>query len=308
MFKERQVLDPNPLVEKLEALLGAKVSSCKLDYISSGYTGGVYSVGLAHPGRTDTNCIIKRIYGSDEWTIYGDFLEPYKLNSPAYLGKIDIQGDIYIVMEKISPNPEITHDEWLQAASAWLAEKDRTCLKNLSKLRQIESIKKELNRGDKWWPIMEECARSGRYPEINAKTYKKIEAQRDTLERYVDLLHKGPQTVIHNDFQKRNTLYGRNGKLYVIDWSGPCIGSVAVDLARLIAANPKLHHELLGSYLECIRVDNLDTLLHMARFRNAISIFTWMCKAINDGQGRAVEQEYDINLYIKEIIEHKPVC
>ncbi|KKT15136.1 MAG: hypothetical protein UV94_C0003G0067 [Parcubacteria group bacterium GW2011_GWC1_43_30] len=300
IFKEQGTLDRDLLKHQLSSLIGEELTSVTATYEPTGYTGNVYFVDTVSKSGSIYKLVVKRMIDTKEWNLYTDFLKPYNLNSPVHIGKIKLDRHEFLVMERIDSKLKLLdHKVWLKNALNWLIRKDTVCSKDIKKVSKIDPIKQNINTGEGWWPIIEKCVSSKLHPLIDKSLYKKLLGQKEVLAEYNEALQSGIQTVVHNDFQKRNTLIDKRGVLFVIDWSNPNIGSICIDLARLIEANHENARDIRKQYARSINVDHFETLLSMAKFRNTFSIFVWMCKAIIDGQREAVEKEYDIRRYIE---------
>ena len=306
MFKNKSKIDTEEIRYAISDLFNKPVEYIKISFESDGFTGKVHKIAVFYKNMTCEKFIIKQLIDNADQNFYDKVLKRYKLNSPNIFGTIFIGKLPHLVIEYIPKNTSVPTNLWYKKALQWLIRKDQISLEHAANIKNTGTVLSKMNDGSSWWLLIEKCVKSGKHPSIDKRLINKLPSIKGTFKMCLDSLENDPQVLNHNDFQYRNTLIHRDtGKFYVIDWTSPRIGSPFIDLSRFIKDNPVYARKITEEYKHAIPIKNFDEQLKKADFRHVLSICVWMCRAIIDGQRKAVENLYDVDLYIGEVINHE---
>lgn len=150
-----------------------------------------------------------------ETAIYRGLLQGRSFAVPEYLGSVEREGTVWLLMEHIDGPDLRRFDREMALACAETLAQIQSAYWN----RPIED-----GRFQRYWERVNRRARClENYPEI-AKAYQMFLARQESC----------PRTLCSGDFLQCNGIY-RDGRVYMIDWGFGGIMPYALDIARLIA-------------------------------------------------------------------------
>ncbi len=269
-----------PYKNRVIKVLGLR-KRCKISIKQcGGFSKNVYKIKFLNKAKK-LSVAIKKL-SLDDLFFYKNILEKYKLNAFKLSGSYKEKDDVWIISEWVD-SKKIDETKIYKMMVAWLIKKDKIFTKN------HKLVKNTFNRGDKWWGMISKNKHSKILP---PKMYNKILSLNKNWHEINLVLKTSPQTICHNDFEPKNTLVSKNDKFYVFDWSKPSIGSLFIDLARLVNTAPlSLKENIINGYRKNFNTDNFDFLLETARKRDYLSVFAALCNHINNGYKNEVSMK-----------------
>ncbi|MBD5160463.1 MAG: aminoglycoside phosphotransferase family protein [Oscillibacter sp.] len=152
---------------------------------------------------------------SREIAIYRDFLQGRGFAVPEYLGGVEHEGTLWLLMEHINgPDLRRFDREMALASAETLAQIQNVYWDSQIDASRFQRYRERINR---------RARRLENYPEI-AKAYQLFLARQESC----------PRTLCSGDFLQCNGIF-HGGRAYMIDWSFGGIMPYALDIARLIA-------------------------------------------------------------------------
>src|SRR5579884_728543 len=116
------------IIPDLSKLLGVIINSHSSQFLSQGYSRGVFKVDCQTDQGAKT-VVVKKVESRLDWEIYRNLLKPYDLRSPEMLGPLEVNGQNYIVIEWIPNKVKENHDRFIKAVD-YLIEKDTKLFKD----------------------------------------------------------------------------------------------------------------------------------------------------------------------------------
>lgn len=293
-YQQTSAPDVDQIKRSVSELLGLELRHVALSFESGGYSGGVHRLTAHDASGASYSLLLKRNPANTSYRFFLDVLDPYTLNSPHMFGRIDGGDAPYLVMEYIPHEPPDWGDLGkYQRAIDWLAYKDGVAEQHLEEISQLDYVHPfELGELDERVAVLRSAVAERLDPLLTPRLLATVENHRHRFAEAAVRVVGGPKTVVHNDFQMLNILFAsgaKRGRLYVVDWTGPAIGSVCIDLATLIHVAPaELRSRLIQRYLAARPVPDFTAQFAAAQMHVHLSILSWMIDAIRSGQQHAV--------------------
>lgn len=267
-------LNKNKVLETLGLNQDYKISIKKCD----GFSKKVYKVTLYNKTKKVLVAVKKSLL--NDLLFCKNILEKFNLNSFKLCGSYEEKGGVWIITEWIEYE-KINKTKTYNLMINWLIKKDKIFTKN------HKLIKDRFNKGEKWWEMIRKNKTTKLLPR---NVYNKILRLKKSWYKINSVLETSPQTLCHNDFEFKNTLVSKNNSFYVFDWSRPCVGSLFIDLARLINTAPSnLNKKIINIYKKNFKCINFDFYLKTAIMRDHLSVFAALCNHINNGYRNEVD-------------------
>jgi thiamine kinase-like enzyme len=245
--------------------------------------------------------VLKEQENRAAFCLYTHYLKPFDLNSPKQYGYIDVDDQLFLVMDYVQhliPNWSDSNS-YLKALD-WLIKKDVVTSQHVDSLRKLECFGEITYDGVQDW--LSQFERWSQDSLANSQAWhiwRIVHANQSRIETYREELHSvGLQTVVHGDIHLSNVLFGANefeNEVFVIDWTQPHIGSVTTDLAHLYDNAPSnIKQALLSLYRKRINFPSFDEMFVKAKLIRDIGYLSWMAGMICDhGQEAMDQQEID---------------
>lgn len=296
LYQQTSAPDLSRVGPAVAELLSADLRDFEIEFESRGYSGAVHRL-TARDGRGESwTLLLKGGPVETNYRFFRDVLAPYRLNSPQMYGVIDGGDASYLVMEYIPHEPPDWRDpSRYQRALEWLVYKDATLAPDLARIARLDYLQPfDLGSFRARTAVLRSAAEEQLDARISAPWVDAIEGNRHRFDEAAANVRSGPQTVVHNDFQMLNILFGsgaKAGQLYVVDWTTPAIGSVCIDLATLVHVAPaELRQGLIERFLAACPVSDFGERFAAAQLHVHLSILTWMIDALRSGQAHAVSR------------------
>lgn len=296
-YRRKVRLDPDVLRAPLSGLLGWEVRRLTTEYQDGGFSGSVYRLRVEgySPDRAEhrLELILKPERSGHEFAFYRDVLRPLELSFPRIYGVVPWEGRRLLVMEYVPHELLDWNDEHrYRRAVAWLARKDAAIQANLERIAALPYVPPFTAGGPERLAALRCACSEGLAPFLDHSLATALEEGQASFAHLGVLLRQAPLTLVHNDFQMLNLLFGteaHRGQLYVIDWTFPMIGSVCLDLAKLLLVAPEaLAGELVRRYEDARGHELPEAVLRAARVHVGMSLLEWAARALREGQGHAV--------------------
>jgi aminoglycoside phosphotransferase (APT) family kinase protein len=264
---------------------------------AGGSPGIVLKVSGFDKDQNEQSLILKRQDNDAAYRLYQHYLVPYHLNSPQEYGYIELDGQLFLVMDYIKHIPANWEDgkNYLLAVK-WLLKKDLITCQNLDSIRNLDCLgKMEYYGVDYWLPEFEKWYKGSSSNPQAKEVWRRVNANRNRINECIGELDEvGAQTVVHGDLQMSNILFGEdesNHEFFVIDWTQPHISSVTKDLASLYDNAPDdVKGELIETYRKQIDFHQFDEVFAKAKMLRDIGYLCWMVWMINEGQKEEIAQ------------------
>jgi len=141
---------------------------------------------------------------------------------------------------------------------------------------------------------------------ITNKFASLVASNEERYKKQFKLLNQGLLTINHNDLCENNILFGTGkyrGKIYIIDWTCPSIGSICIDLVELVKNTPlDLQSKLIQKYRTQIDFDNFEAIYTATSELNDLSHLSWVIKGVlnNDFD---LEKDDDFKDLVKKVYD-----
>lgn len=272
-FIQKIVPDEKQLLNKLTVLLHKPINSLSLEFQGQGSTGGVFRVGIEGQFY-----ILKLVTDNSFYRFYKDVLESYQLNHPKVYGEVVLPTATFLLMDWIDNVTNEWKSEDFVKSIRWLANKD---LKIKDKLTTLSNNPYISQKGNSLSDVIEESKLNiGKAIDKLPVIFNKSDVSK-VFEFFDTNLHKLSSsflTLVHNDFVPYNILITEQGEIYVIDWTGPFIGSAALDLVQIIKSAPEeLENELLELYEHLTQL-SISEEYKVAKFLAYLGHVNWRLK------------------------------
>lgn len=296
LYPNETLPDVDLMRQAVSEMLTIDLQRLQFDFEGRGYSRDVFRVIGQDASGQEYRLLLKGLSDLTPYHLYHDVLVPYELNSPRMFGTFDRGDAHYVLMEYIPHEPPdwVDIDKYRMAID-WLARKDHVAERHWDRIAALPYLEPfDMGTFESRLPAMRRACDDRVDPLICASLLDVLESNRRRFDKAAECIRRGPQTVTHNDFQMLNILFGtgpKRGRMYVIDWTHPALGSVAVDLATLIHVAPPRHRaELIGRYLEARPVPDFDCIFPAAQLHVHLSILNWMIDALRSGLDHAVHR------------------
>jgi thiamine kinase-like enzyme len=292
----RQILLHDTLVVRssLSELLNIDIQKVITEFPAVGHSGSTYKITTFDRSEQKREFILKCVSDDSYYNFYEEVLSQYEFDSPRIFGIISVGEILFLVMEFV-PHESAEWNNKLKYKQAveWLIKKDTITNNNLNELVSCSSVQSSVRDNvDQWLATIRRGFELKVHPLMTGHDLNILFRKRNYFHKVNSLLSQKQQTINHNDFQMFNILFGngqKKGKLYVIDWSGPNIGSVCIDLAKLIRVAPnEFSTYLLTAYRSQINFEGFDEIFKAAQIRTNLLIFAWMVEMLINGRGHAI--------------------
>lgn len=258
VLKQQSIIDMNKIKSNLSEMLDIDIKHVTSELQIEKYSD-IYKIHVEDSNKRMSSFILKDSDPPD-FEFYKDILEPYNLDSPKMYGHIEVDNRTLLVMDYI---PHETSDreseQKYKRAIDWLIKKDSILSKGLNRIGYLPCIRSDIWGPDQWLDLVHRGVEAKVHPLLTKRFLEKL---KNKFLKIINKLKEGKQTICHNDFHIYNILFGekkRAAEISVIDWTLPNIGSVCVDLARLIyyAPNP-IKSDLLERYRSQIHFKGIE--------------------------------------------------
>ncbi len=283
-------------VSKIAGLFNSSLSSYSIDFQTEGSSGKVFRLSLLlKTGEVHDLIIRPEIPEFKEF--YEKILLSYKLDYPQVYGFLTHNYEFFVIQKYISHEyADYTSTRHYYVALEWLIKKDRVLQGNIEKLSNHAlpylHIKKFYGLRE-WYGEIFKSFESKNCPLINEPLINSLQVSTNLFEESLYTLENSKnKTIIHGDLSLHNFLFTNIGETFVIDWTQPRIGSVAVDLASIIDSAPNnLKKELFRIYQDSFSTEDIDAEYKKAvKIRN-LSYFAWMALMFNNNEGKEIDLE-----------------
>jgi thiamine kinase-like enzyme len=293
-FKQKLFLNTVQLKVSLEKLLEVKIQDIIVDYQSDGSTGNVNKITII-TDQLNQSFLLKKVENSTYYSLYKDVLSKYGLNHPEIYEELHLPEGRFLLMQWI---PQVKN-EWEKKdylnAIKWLTRKDLLLIPQINTLKTYKYIQKNQTYLQSLKEERYKNLESGEkeYPEIfrRVSRYSISKLAEETYE----LLLKEPLTICHNDFCKNNILFTEKDEVYVIDWTGPYVASVGVDLGEILNnASEEYQKIMLEKYIELTGFDNVKGVIKSIQLNNQINHVNWRIKRLLRGDEKYSEVKEEL--------------
>jgi thiamine kinase-like enzyme len=299
-FKQKIFPDKAKLLIEIEKLLSCKIEEIELEYQTEGSTGGVYKISI-YSEDSNKDMLLKSIENLEYLNFYNDILKKEDLNHPQIFGEIVIDTDKFLLMEWVNTSRLAWAKDDYFLALKWLVNKDKIFTSSINNLQKYEYI---FQRQNYLQDLMNERVKvltqsEMKYPKIFPIKVKKL---LDLSNSLLDSLSSEPLTLVHSDFCKNNILINHLNQLYVIDWTGPFVGSVGLDLAKILNDSPsEFREEMINLYVELTGFKEITKTIERVRLNELISHINWRMKRLLRGDDKLEEINEEIWEVMNEI-------
>jgi len=290
----------------LSKILGKKFDYLKINRIDEGFSEKSYKL-IVSSGNQIESYFLKEIENESEYLFYKEIVYVIGIHTPRIYGALPLDSRTYMLMEYIESFKTKWNDKqrYLKAIDL-LIEKDLLVQNNWEKINQSHFVNKKVSYN----MIIRDISR------INEGEKMKIHISYDELSEFLGrnksrmkyirniLSIRGMLTLCHNDFHLNNVILSKtNNKVYLIDWKNPNIGSVFIDLAKIVNNAPqKFQQELLEYYKIKVKTIDFEYLYPIAEAYDHLGVLSWAVKAVK-AQKTKVLKYVDYNYKCKRIIK-----
>jgi thiamine kinase-like enzyme len=286
-------MNTDTIKTSLSRLLHMNIQEITPLFESAGYSGNAQKIMTVDERKQKRTLLLKRVFDASDYQFYQEVLRPYDLNAPEMFGIISIADTSFLVSDYIPHQPA----EWqnfykFRRAVEWLVKKDTIAAHNLEKLKACASVQKTVrNHIQEWLACISKGVEMQVHPLLTGKFLSHLLYHEIHFQQARSLLLQKQQTINHNDFQMYNILFGidEREEISIIDWSGPNIGSVCVDLAKLLIVAPaRFGPAITEHYRSHISFEGFHEILEAALLLTKLTIFAWMLEMLIKGRPEAI--------------------
>lgn len=272
------------LSNSISKLLGKRISFLKIERTEKGFSDKVYKLFVSAKGTVETY-FFKEVENQSDYLFYKEVVCAIGIPTPYIYGVLSLNSKTYILMEYIESFKTKWNDEqmYLKAIDL-LIEKDLLVQNNWKKIKQSKLVKKEVSYNR----IIRDISRIHKGKELKIHpSYNELSGfliKNKSRLKYIQniLSNRGKLTLCHNDFHLNNVIFSKtNNKVYLIDWKDPNIGSVFIDLAKIVNNTPqKFQLDLLKYYKNKIQTKDFNYLYPIAEAYDHLGVLSWAVKTV----------------------------
>lgn len=265
-------------------LLGKRINISNFDPTEEGFSDKTYRITVSSNSFLETY-FIKEIKNDLEYLLYKKVVCKIGIPTPHVYGIFSLESKTFMLMEYIKSYKTKWNDKkrYLKAIDL-LVKKDLLVKDNWKLITQSKLISKNVN----YQRMIRDISRihEGKEMDIHSsyvELSKFLRRNEDKI-KYIHntLSNKGKLTLCHNDFHLTNVIFPKNDKdIYLIDWKDPNIGSVFIDLTRIINVAPKFYRRgLINYYKSKVKTKEFEYLYPVAEAYDHLGVLSWVVIAV----------------------------
>ena len=292
--------------DKVSGLLKKRIDSLKIERIKEGFTGKSYRL-ITSSKRIVETYFLKEIENKPEYYFYKNIVFEIGIPTPYIYGVFSLDSKTYMLMEYIESFKTRWNDKqrYLKAIDL-LIEKDLLVQNNWKRIKQSKLVSKEVSYKRMIRDI------SGIHEGKKLKIHRSYDELSEFLGRnksrmkYIQniLSNRGKLTLCHNDFHLNNAIFSKtNNRVYLIDWKDPNIGSIFIDLAKIVNNTPqKFQLDLLKYYKSKVQTKDFEYLYPIAEAYDHLGVLSWAVNVVKARKTKVLKY-IDYSYKTKRIIQ-----
>jgi len=213
--------------------------------------------------------VLKQVPDTAAFAFYTDVLRPLDLDSPRMYGVVEVDGQRFLVMERVPQLKGIPVEQKLEDGIRWLLKKDHAIRARLRQTAAHLSVTPSArDAAIPGWVAAVERGLARRRGLLIAGRLTRLLVDHGHVLRELDrvLVTETPLTVSHNDLHPDNLLVSASPRrrLFVVDWL-PSVDSILIDLVTLVReVKGKTRERLIGQYRSEMDFPGFDRALRAA--------------------------------------------
>lgn len=272
------------LRNSVSELFGERVGYMKIDPIEEGFSNRAYKLSLIRKDEVE-NYFIKEIEDQREYLLYTELICPMGISAPQVYGILRDGIAQFLLMEHVDHVKTRWEDEKAYYDSIdLLIKKDQLARSNWSIIKKSPLV----NNGIDYGKIIRNVSKihEGRNMGIHSSYNSLSDYLQRSEKKLMYMQHmlssEGTLTMCHNDFHLNNVIFSRtNGKVYLIDWTKPSVGSVFIDLAKMVNIAPdKYQRNLIEYYEQRLTPEKFNELYPLAEAYDHLGVISWVVDAV----------------------------
>jgi len=275
------------MARQLAELLSTTVATLEARPQPWGASGALYALTFADAQGAARRLVLKQVPDTAAFAFYTDVLRPLDLDSPRMYGVVEVDGQRFLVMERVPQLKGIPVEQKLEDGIRWLLKKDHAIRARLRQTAAHLSVTPSArDAAIPGWVAAVERGLARRRGLLIAGRLTRLLVDHGHVLRELDrvLVTETPLTVSHNDLHPDNLLVSASprGRLFVVDWL-PSVDSILIDLVTLVReVKGKTRERLIGQYRSEMDFPGFDRALRAASLLAALE---WLADLLSGEMG-----------------------
>lgn len=291
-MRERNI-NHDYLQNSASEFFGERVRFVKIDPIDEGFSDNAYKLSLIKGDKTETY-FLKEIEDQKEYLVYSELICPMGIPTPQVYGILTDSSHSFLLMECV----DHTKTRWEDARAYFdsldlLTKKDQLARSNLSVIINSPLV----DKGVDYDRIIRNVSKIGEGKDMGIHgSYRSLSDYLQTSEKKLMFMQhmlssQGTLTMCHNDFHLNNVIFSSTDtKAYLIDWTKPSIGSVFIDLAKMVNIAPdKCRRSLIEYYEQRMAPERADELYPLAEAYDHLGVISWAVDAVKSRKDEVLQ-------------------